>query len=213
MKIPVNSDSTLKLSDVELLEQLCSEEDDHALYNQFTNRFLPDILEECKKVCMARKLDSHIGIQIAHDTFERTRQYKSFRRDKIKIPNDRKAVLVYLKRIATHLFADHHRNEKSKHVDHKMYLDDILEAIETEWDAKSLKEIKDLSILILSKLNKKEQRVIIVDREYKRHHKYLPDDALEALAKELNVKKDTIRKIRERAIEKINAAIDEINQR
>ena len=53
---------------------------------------------------------------------------------------------------------------------------------------------------------------MLADIDYKRGQKYLLDDISEILAEELGVKKDTIRKIRERAIEKINKAIDEINQ-
>jgi len=64
----------------------------------------------------------------------------------------------------------------------------------------------------MGKLNFKEQRVILTDLEYKRHHKYLPDDVIDTLAKQLNIKKDTVRKIRERAIEKIKKAIYEINK-
>ena len=67
-------------------------------------------------------------------------------------------------------------------------------------------------ILILKKLNPKERKVLIKDIEYKRHQKYLPNDVIISLALELNVKRDTVRKIRERAIEKIKKAIDEINQ-
>jgi DNA-directed RNA polymerase specialized sigma24 family protein len=213
MKTLVNSDGLIKLSDIELFEQLCSKEEDHALYNQFTVRFLPDIKDACQRICITRKLDSHIGIEIAHNTFERARQYKSFRKDKITIPNNRKAVVVYLKRIATRLFADHHRNEKSKEVNHKTYLDDIFESIETTYNEEELKYIRDQSVRIFNKLNWKEKRVVLTDIEYKRHHKYLPDDAVGVLSKELNVKPATIRKIRERAIEKIKATIHEINQR
>jgi DNA-directed RNA polymerase sigma subunit (sigma70/sigma32) len=42
--------------------------------------------------------------------------------------------------------------------------------------------------------------------------KFLPADVTEDLALKLNVKKETIRKIRERAIEKINQAIKEFNK-
>jgi DNA-directed RNA polymerase sigma subunit (sigma70/sigma32) len=52
----------------------------------------------------------------------------------------------------------------------------------------------------------------LADLEYKRHYKYLPDDVIDGLATELNIKRDTVRKIRERAIEKIKDAINEINQ-
>lgn len=57
-----------------------------------------------------------------------------------------------------------------------------------------------------------ERRVILTDLEYKKHHKYLPDDITEQLSKELGVKKDTVREIREPAIEKIKSWIDEINR-
>ncbi len=199
-------------TDIELIKMLCSQKDDEDLYNQFVNRFLQDILKECNRICIARKLHKHVGEQIAHETFERVRKYKSFNIDKVTIPNSRNAILVYLKRMVTSLFADYHRKENTEIINHKTYLEDILDSNEIELDPSNLKEKKEIAQLIFKKLNKKEQRVVITDMEYKRHQKYLPDDALEVLAKELGVKKDSIRKIRSRAIEKINLAISEINQ-
>jgi DNA-directed RNA polymerase specialized sigma24 family protein len=201
-----------KMPDVQLLEQLCSIDDDKQLYSAFVSRFLSDIQENCLKICNIRKLDSHIGQQIAHETFERVRKYKSYKRDGSKLPNDRKAILVYLKRISVRLFNDHYNKEKRKDICHQTYFDNLLEEAKTEVDAAALKNKKDLALLIFSKLNKKEQAVVIKDLEYKKHHKYLPDDVTTALAAELKVKPDTIRKIRARAIEKIKIAIDEVNK-
>lgn len=201
-----------QLNDIQLLEHLCSSEDDQHPYNQFVVRFLPTLKDECKRICGARKLDQHVGEQIAHETFERVRKYKSFKKDSIKIPNDRKAILVYLKKISIRLFNDHHSKEKNKDVQHKTYFDSILEACNSTVDVKGLKNNKDTALLIFKKLNKKEQKVVLKDIEYKKHQKYLPDDVTAALANELGVKQDTIRKIRLRAIKKIKDAIDEINQ-
>jgi DNA-directed RNA polymerase sigma subunit (sigma70/sigma32) len=60
-------------------------------------------------------------------------------------------------------------------------------------------------------LNSKEREVVLTDLEFKRSQKYLPEDANESLANRIGVKKNTVRKIRERAIQKLNKAIDEIN--
>ena len=183
---------------------LCSEEEDTLLYKEFTNRFLPVILDECKRICLRRKLDSHIGIQIAHETFERVRKYKSFKRDEITVPNNRKAILVYLLRISTRLFTDHHRKQKSSEIIHKTYFDDIYNSINIEVDVKALKNKKDLAELIFGKLNAKEKRVVTMDLEYKKHQKYLPDDISESLSIELGVKKNTITKTIIRAMININ---------
>jgi DNA-directed RNA polymerase sigma subunit (sigma70/sigma32) len=78
-------------------------------------------------------------------------------------------------------------------------------------NANILKNKKDIALSILQKLNKREQKVILKDIEYKKHFKYLPDDVTETLSVEMGVKKDTIRKIRKRAIEKINKLINGIN--
>ena len=200
------------LSDVELLELLCSSEDDAVFYKHFVNRYIKDIQTECLRVCKNRKLDDHVGKQIAHETFERVKKYKSFKTDKIHLINERKAVTVYLNRISIRLFNDHRTKKKSEDNNHKSYFEDILSPEKkNSSDIQSLKNKKDLATLIYKKLNTKEQKIILTDLEYKRHYRYLPDDVIDALASELNIKRDTVRKIRERAIEKIRIAIDEIN--
>lgn len=201
----------IHLTDVALLEQLCSIEDDSELYKEFVNRFITELTTHCIDVCKKRNLEPHIGKQIAHETCAKVRQYKSFKTDEIKIPDQHTAVLVYLKRIALSLFNDHHNKNKKKSVVHKTYFDDILESVENNDSVINLKDKKDFAIFIFNKLNKKEQTVILMDIEHKRFQKYLPDDITEQLCEQLNVKRDTIRKIRERAIEKVKNAINEFN--
>lgn len=201
-----------KMSDVQLLVQLCSTDDDQHYYDNFVCRFLPDVQSHCNRVSTVRKLDNHVGQQIAHETFERVRRYKSYKRDGSKVPDDRKAILGYLKRISTRLFNDHHNKEKKKDIIHKSYFDDLMQVASETVDVKSLKNKKDIAMIIYGKLNKKEQAVLLMDIEYKKHQKYLPDDVTEALATELNVMPGTIRKIRARAIEKIKNAIDDVNK-
>lgn len=200
------------MSDVQLLETLCSTQDDQFLYAEFVKRFLVELQTFCDSVCQRRKLDPHIGRQIVHESFERVRKYKSYKKDGSTITDDQKAILSYLKRIATRLFNNHYSNQKKKDIVHKSYLDDIQLAVNDAVDARSLKNKKDLAKEIYGKLNKKEKAVIIKDLEYKKHQKYLPDDVTASLATDLQVQTGTIRKIRERAIEKIKKAIDEINR-
>ena len=102
-----------KLPDKELLRLLCSTADDDRIFNEFVNRFWPDIDKECSKICQNRKIDPQIGSEIAHETFDRVRKYKSFKEDEIKIKDDRKAILVYLIRISVRLFNNYHsKNNK-----------------------------------------------------------------------------------------------------
>jgi RNA polymerase sigma factor (sigma-70 family) len=209
----INYSSIAELSDVQLLVTLCSTDDDKNLYEEFVRRFLPDLSEECAQICKRRKLDIHIGRQISHDTFERVRKYKTFTRDKINIPNDRKGVLVYLFRISTSLFNDYHKKHEKEVVAHRTYFDDILEPAQKEYNKEELKNIKDSALQMFNTLTEREKRVITKDLEFKRHQKYLPGDVVEELANELGIKKATVRKIRERAIEKLKKAANEISQR
>jgi len=110
------------LSDMELLSLLCSSKDDNELYENFVGRFLPDVQKECKRICERRKLDPHVGLQIAHETFERLRKYKSFRQDEIKLPNERRAILVYLYRFCVRLFNTYQQNEHKEEINHKSYI-------------------------------------------------------------------------------------------
>lgn len=202
----------LNLSDIELLETLCSTENDAEFYMHFVERFLPDVKKECVQICKKRNIDEHIGIEIAHDTFERVRKYKSFKADKIRVPNSKKAIHVYLMRIATRQFNSYHAKENQEEVIHKTYFDEIFEPSDDNIDAEGLKDIKDTAMLVFAKFNKKEKRIILADLEHKRSHKYLPADVIDELAEELNIKRDTVRKIRERAKQKLKEAINEVNE-
>ncbi len=199
------------LSDIKLLELLCSETDDSLLYEEFVGRFLPEIKRECERRCKARKLDPHIGIQISHEIFERVRKYKSFRKDKIHLKDDRRGIIVYLLRISTSLFNDYYRKQHKSLPLHRTYFDDLYDLVNTKSNPIELKDQKDFALMILQKLNKNEQKVILADLEYKRNSKYLPDDVTETLSEQLSVEKDTIRKIRKRAIKKITDFINEFN--
>ena len=201
-----------QMSDVQLLEELCSTEEDEHHYDQFVKRFLADVQKHCNAVCIARSMDKQVGQQIAHEVFERVRKYKTYSKDGSTLPDNRKAILVYLKRIATNLFNDYYNRVKKRDIPHRSYFDDIFEAARDKIDVKALKDKKDVALTIFKKLNKKEQTVVLKDIEYKKHQKYLPDDVTADLAHELKVRPDSIRKIRARAIEKIKSAIDEINK-
>ncbi|WP_298681019.1 hypothetical protein [uncultured Mucilaginibacter sp.] len=202
----------IHLTDVALLEQLCSSDDDSELYKEFVKRFIKELTTHCADACKKRNLETHIGKQIAHETFARVRHYKSFKTDQIKLPDQHDAIIVYLKRISFSLFNDHHNENKKKPIPHRTYFDDILESSYDNFSGIDLKDKKDFALFIFNKLNKKEQAVILADIEHKKFQKYLPDDITEQLCGQLNVKKDTLRKIRERAIEKIKYAINEFNE-
>lgn len=208
METPLQTSS---VSDIQLLEDLCSTDDDAHLYEQFVKRFLPKVQEECTNICKRRKLDLHVGKQIAHETFERVRKYKSFKSDQIRIPNGKKAIHVYLMRIASHQFNTYQTKAKKEDVVHRTYFDDIVETSGESMNPEELQRKRDIAVAMFSRLSAREQKVILTDLEYKRSHKYLPDDVTEALAEEFKVKKDTIRKIRERALQKLKKAINEIN--
>lgn len=200
------------LTDVELLSSLCVAGDDTEFYNEFVNRFYDDVHEECQLLCKKRKLDGQIGSEIASNTFERVRKYKSFRQSADHSANGRKAILVYLYRYVRNQFNDYHNKSKREDVVHDSYFEKIAGAAQDSIVVSDLDRKRGLTEQILKKLNDKEKRVLFTDMEYKRHQKYLPDEVLDELANELGVKKETIRKIRERVIQKINKAIEEINK-
>ena len=198
------------LEEIELLEHLCTTDSAEA-YEEFVNRYYEDVLEQCKIKCKSRNVDLHIGKQIAHEVFERVRKYKSFDKSKLNTKNPRKAIIGWLYRVLIRLFYDYHNSQKKEEVHVNSYFDDFV-AEAGSIDVENLAFKRDLSEIIIGKLNKKEKEVVLTDLEYKRGQKYLPDDITESLAKRLGVKKPTIRKIRERAINKIKLALDEIKQ-
>lgn len=207
----LNTDLDLKLlDDIELLELLCSK-DEEVLYKEFVNRFYEIIKSECLLKCKKRKLDNHVGEQILHDTFERVRKYKSFNRENLKIQDPRKAVKTYLYSILSNLFYDYHNQCKKSQKEDYFYFGDLKAKLE-KVNPEKLKGIKDMSEFIFKKLNYKEKEVIIADLEAKRYRRYLSSETTENLANHLNVKPASIRKIRERAINKINQAIIELNE-
>jgi len=202
------------LNDLELLATLCSSVDDAILYEEFVRRFLPEIQAECLKICKNRKLDLHIGRQIAHETFEKLRKYKSFKADQITCTSSHQGILIYLFRISRNLFNDWNNKEKKskEYYVNKSYFEAITEKLAIPETSDILQWKRDVSVMIFKKLNKNEQAVVLADIDQKRYTKYLPDEITENLALSLRVKNDTIRKIRERAIKKIEKTIDEINQ-
>lgn len=201
----------LQLSDTELLVQLCSEDDDAALYEEFVNRFIKEITAKCHRICHIRKLDEQIGTTIAHECFEKVRKYKSFKPNKIRIKDPQKAILAYLHSFVYNLFNDYHSAVKREQDGNgiKSYFKNILDGVDQKNDPEHLKKIRDSALKALETLKPQEQKILLTDLEYKRTSKYLPDDVIELLSVELGRKKATIRKIRERAIKKIKIAINE----
>jgi RNA polymerase sigma factor (sigma-70 family) len=203
------------LSDVDLFVALCNEPGDDRCFTEFVKRFLPDVKQECKRKCQIKKLDLHIGQEIAHKTLENARRSGTFKERK-DVKDPKKAILVYLYQIATNLFRDHHRKKVRDHhlqtVHRRTYFEDLIETDQFEQNPEKLQNIKENAEYIFSQLNKKEQAVVLKDLEYKKHYCYLPDEVTEELSEDLGVQKATIRKIRERAISKIKKAINEIYQ-
>ncbi|GAA4334804.1 hypothetical protein [Flaviaesturariibacter amylovorans] len=202
------------LTDIELAAALCASEEDSVLYEEFVRRFRKELDEYCKRKCALSKLDKHIGTQICHDALERFRRFKTFQPDKINAETGRDGILVFLFKIATNLFRSYWRREKGlqQEEQHKTYFDDIVTLIQSTDGPADLQWKRDTALRILKLLSPKERAVVLTDLEYKKHTKYLPDEIVDRLSEELGIKKATIRKIRERAIEKIKQAIHEINQ-
>jgi DNA-directed RNA polymerase specialized sigma24 family protein len=199
-----------QIDSIDLLE-LIRDSDDNEAYKEFVQRFLPIVKDQCLTKCKLRKLDKSIGLQIAHDTLEKTRKSKSFKREKLNGSDSKSMITGWLFRISSNLFYDFHNSQKCDNIVYDFYIDELFSKT-SEINVNSLAEKRDISLKVLQKLNTKEREVVLTDIEYKRSQKYLPEDVNESLAKRIGVKKSTIRKIRERAIMKLNNAIDEINK-
>ena len=197
------------LTDVELLERLSSSDED-IVYTEFVNRYYKDVKRECLLKCQKRKLDKHIGEQIAHETFERVRKSKTFDKNKLTCDDQRKSITGWLYRIQSNLFYDYHKSQNEKTEKIEFYLDELFQGV-TQSSGAELSDKRDIASKIFKKLSPKQKTVILKDIEYKRFQKYHKTDVLDELATELGVTKSSIRKIRERAIKKIKDAIDEIN--
>lgn len=200
----------LFVDDVKLLE-LIRDNNDIQAFNEFVKRYHPTITEHCITKCKLRKLDKHIGIQIAHDTFDKIKKSKSFKKEKLNGADSKSAIFGWLFRISSNLFYDYHNSQKKDNNINESYFDELFDKAK-EISVDSLEEKRNISLEIISKLNLKEREVIITDLEYKRSQKYLPDEVTESLANRIGVKKSSIRKIRERALLKLKKAIDEINK-
>lgn len=191
--------------------ELIRDDGDEIAYQEFVSRFLPKVKDECVNKCKLRKIDKHIGIQIAHDTFEKVKNSRSFKREKLNGGGSKNAIIGWLYRISSNLFYDYHNSKTNNNQFNESYFDD-LKGYAKEASVNSNAEIRDITEIMLKKLNFKEREVLITDIEYKRSQKYLPKDVNEYLSNRLNVKKSSIRKIRERAVKKIKNAIDELNK-
>ncbi len=138
----------------------------------------------------------------------------TFKIDNINRSVTHEGILVYLYRISRNLFNDWHNKEKKAKQEYvcKSYFEDLAESLAVPDTPDVLKWKRDVTLMIFKKLNQKEQAVVLADIDHKKHGVYLPDEITENLSFSLDVKKDTIRKIRERAIVKIKKTINEINQ-
>lgn len=199
-----------QLTDIELLERMTFS-NSTVFYEEFVSRYYDAVKRECLLKCAKRKLDKHIGEQIAHDTFERVRKTKSFKKQKLSQKEPRQAILAWLYRIQSNLFYDYHKSQNTSNESFESYFDEIAPHDSLDSASELLKK-KDIAVRIFSKLSPKQKIVILKDLEHKRTQRYHSSDVLDDLAEELGVKKDSIRKIRERAIQKIKDAINEINQ-
>ena len=198
------------LTDIELLERLTASDED-AVYEEFVKRYYQAVKDECLLKCKKRKLDKHIGEQIAHDTFARIRKSRSFDKKKLSCKKPEQAILGWLYRIQSNLFNDFHKSQTIKTEQVEFYFDELVSEVRSI-SVKDLSDKRDIAEKIFSKLSPKQKIVILKDIEYKRFQKYHNPDVLDELAQELGVAKSSIRKIRERAIKKIKDAIDEINR-
>lgn len=199
-----------KLDDISLMECISTTNNDTA-YNEFVARFYETVKTQCTIKCKQRKLDPHVGEQIAHQTFERVKKYKSFNKAKLNGNDPKKAITGWLYRILNNQFYDYYNSSKKSEEPITTYFDDL--AVEfAETNPNKLLDLKEFAESVFSKLNKKEKEVVLTDIEYKKGRKYLPSDINESLATRIGVKTNSIRKIRERAIVKIKLAIDEFNR-
>jgi RNA polymerase sigma factor (sigma-70 family) len=199
-----------QLDDIELLEHI-KESNDAFAYKEFVDRFYTVVRDECITKCKLRKIDPHVGEQIAHETFERVKKSNSFDKSRLNGADSRSAIIGWLYKISCNLFYDYHNSKKNAETKKYSYFDELLNET-SEINTGSLEETREIAIMVLNKLNPKEREVIITDLEYKRLRKYLPQDVNESLAARIGVKKESIRKIRERAVKKLKNAIDEINK-
>lgn len=198
-------------SDPELFHLICTVEDDDAPYKEFVRRFHPELKQFCKRTCELRKLDSHIGGTIAHDVFERVRKSKTFKKEYYKGGDGHKWVLAYLLRSASRLFLNHHNDQKRREELPDTYFD-RLRALVEGIDPVKLKDVKDITEILVKKLTPNELAVALADLEYKRHAIYLPDDVTLALSEQLGLKPASLRKTRERYKKKLNKFFNEINE-
>lgn len=206
----MKSNSEIKqLDDISLLEYLCDSKCEVA-YEEFVTRYYKIVKEQCLFKCKQRKLDKHIGEEIAHDTFEKVKRTNSFKREKLKGSDPVKAITGWLYRILNNQFYDYHNSKKKLDAPDESYFSELAQEF-AESHPDELMDLKEFAETILSKLNKKEKEVVLTDFEYKRGRKYLPPDINESLAVRIGVKPGTVRKIRERAIVKIKLAINEFN--
>ena len=67
----ITSQEILQLSDADLLEYICTTDYGEVAYHEFVNRYIKDVVDICKDLCKWRKLDEQMGVQIAHDAFEK----------------------------------------------------------------------------------------------------------------------------------------------
>lgn len=125
----------------------------------------------------------------------------------------RRNALAWVSTIALNLCKDHFRNPDTRIV----LVDEWSETTEPEarsdeyaeptWDG----ELKCIHAA-MEKLSEREQAILRVTMDYWKpgtEHQRLPNDVAESLARTFDITSDNLRKIRERALRKLRASVDE----
>lgn len=83
-------------------------------FRVFTFRFQLDLQKKLIPICKNWGYDEHVANEIAYGTFERIWKYPRFDFSKAKQKDYYKAVSFYLYGIASHLLADHKKNQEEE---------------------------------------------------------------------------------------------------
>lgn len=212
----------IEVSDWELIQTMAKwnsiPKEAESTFNEFYERYRSFLLKVCRKACQGFDSSNLLADDIFQNVFIKVR-YKAYTfklKDDSTNTNISKDIKAWLARIARNELINFLRKNPDEMElsnpyrirTHELNENPIYAVTEEDKDAESLITKNSLDSL-LQLLNERESYILMTYMQFYDPHnpnKHLPDDILKGVCLKFNIKPGNVRKIKERAIEKLRIA-------
>ena len=211
-----------EIKSLELLDYIAMKEDfpEEATqaFIEFCSRFERDILQKAEIYCLKYGYNEVTALRVANCVFGRVWKYPTFKKEKAKSTNPKKAILLWMYPIIFRQvvkFGDENKCEEEEEEDLEI-IETVDQLIESSGitDIESKRELKaklDTIERTLSGLSPKHRIIYLTYRAYDRDNKKLPRGLLEKLRNSLDLTQKSINTYKNQAEKHIQTYLNFIN--